>query len=66
MYAEALNEVNGPTPEVHEYINKIRERAGLKTVQYSWDNYSQNSNKYATKEGMREIISAGDHDRAGI
>lgn len=56
MYAEALNEVNGPTPEVHEYINKVRERAGLKTVQYSWDNYSKTPNKYATKEGMREII----------
>jgi hypothetical protein len=48
--------VNGPTPEVHEYINKIRERAGLKTVQYSWDNYSKTPGKYTTKEGMREII----------
>jgi len=56
MYAEALNEVNGPTPEVHEYINKVRERAGLKTVQYSWDNFSKTPAKYTTKEGMREIL----------
>src|SRR3984893_5862597 len=29
LYAEALNEVNGPTNEVYSYIDKVRTRAGL-------------------------------------
>ena len=56
MYAEALNESDGPVDEVFKYIDKIRERAGLQTVKYSWDNFSNNPVKYTTKEGMREII----------
>ena len=56
MYAEALNEANGPVQEVHEYINKVRQRAGLPTVAASWTNYSTNPSKFTTKEGMREII----------
>ncbi len=30
--AEAENEANGPTPEVHAAVNKIRERAGMKAL----------------------------------
>ncbi|HWW40210.1 RagB/SusD family nutrient uptake outer membrane protein [Pedobacter sp.] len=56
MYAESLNEIAGPTAEVHQYINLVRERAGLKSVQVSWDNYSNNPTKYSTLTGMREII----------
>lgn len=56
MYAEALNEVEGPVSDVHYYLNKIRSRAGLKTVEESWRNYSINPTKPDTKEGMREII----------
>lgn len=56
MYAEALNEAEGPVQGVYDYVNRVRERAGLETVQYSWDNFSTNPNKYRTKEGMREII----------
>jgi hypothetical protein len=56
MYAEALNEANGPAQEVHDYINKIRQRAGLPTVADAWTNYSTNPSKFTTKEGMREII----------
>ncbi len=56
MYAEAKNEADGPGPEIYEYLNRIRERAGLKTVQYSWTNYSQYPNKYITQDGLREII----------
>jgi hypothetical protein len=56
MYAEALNEANGPVQEVHEYINKVRQRAGLPTVVASWTNYSTNPSKFTTKDGMREII----------
>ena len=36
MYAEALNEVKGPVADVHKYLNLIRERAGLKSVEESW------------------------------
>ncbi|MCG9972844.1 RagB/SusD family nutrient uptake outer membrane protein [Christiangramia crocea] len=56
MYAEALNEVAGPTGEVLDYVDAVRERAGLEGVATSWQNYSVNPNKYTTKEGMREII----------
>ncbi len=56
MYAEALNEVQGPTAEVIEYVDKIRDRAGLDGVQESWQQFSSNPDKYTSKEGMREII----------
>ena len=56
MYAESLNEAKGPVQEVHDYINKVRQRAGLPTVVTSWTNYSTNPSKFTTKEGMREII----------
>ncbi len=29
MYAEAMNEMNGPTPEVYDAVNQIRARAGM-------------------------------------
>lgn len=56
LYAEALNEANGPTPEVYEYLNLIRQRAGLNGVEESWANFSRNPTKHTTKEGLREII----------
>jgi hypothetical protein len=56
MYAEALNEVEGPTAEVLQYVDAIRSRAGLSGVADSWTNFSNNPTKYTTKEGMREII----------
>lgn len=57
LYAEALNETKEkPDNEVFEYIDLVRERAGLKGVVESWSNYSKISDKYQTKEGMREII----------
>ncbi|MGS2761512.1 RagB/SusD family nutrient uptake outer membrane protein [Sinomicrobium sp. M5D2P9] len=56
MYAEALNETSGPSPAVYEYLDKIRERAGLEGIVESWENYSVNPSKYASKEGLREII----------
>lgn len=56
MYAEALNEVNGPTAEVLQYVDAIRTRAGLAGVAVSWTNYSSNPTKYTTKDGMRQII----------
>lgn len=56
LYAEALNEAQGPQNDVYEYINRVRARAGLTTVQSAWSTYSKNPTKYTTKEGMRAII----------
>ncbi|MEC5146832.1 RagB/SusD family nutrient uptake outer membrane protein [Chitinophaga sp. 212800010-3] len=56
LYAEALNEVQGPTATVLDYINRIRARAGLETVENSWSNFGRNPTKYTTKDGMRSII----------
>lgn len=57
MYAEALNESNdAPNADVYQYINLVRARAGLNTVQNAWSNYSSNPTKYTTKAGMRSII----------
>lgn len=55
-YAEALNELNGPTAEALTYIDKVRARSGLKGVVESWTNFSSTPNKPNTKEGLREII----------
>lgn len=57
-YAEALNEVNGPTQEAYSYIDLVRERTGLGGVVDSWLNYSVNPSKPTTKEGLREIIKS--------
>ena len=56
LYAEAENEVNGPGADVYKYLNLIRARAGLFSVEDSWSNYSRNPTKHTTKEGLREII----------
>ncbi|SDC62917.1 Starch-binding associating with outer membrane [Niabella drilacis] len=55
LYAEALNEANGPGA-AYEWIDKVRARAGLKGVQESWSSYAKNASKPSTKEGLREII----------
>jgi len=56
MYAEALNEINGPTDEVFEYVDRVRAKAGLQGVKSAWTNHSRNPNKFTTKEGLRSII----------
>ncbi|MEP4534302.1 MAG: RagB/SusD family nutrient uptake outer membrane protein [Cyclobacteriaceae bacterium] len=55
LYAEALNET-GKLNEAHVYIDLVRERAGLGGVIDSWANYSINSGKPLTQDGLREII----------
>lgn len=60
LYAEALNEKGGPSPEVYSWINQVRARAGLNTVESSWTNFSSNPTKYQSKDGMRDIIQ---HER---
>ena len=56
LYAEALNEANGPSEEVYLYLDKIRERAGLPGVEVAWTVFSINPEKYKTQAGLREII----------
>lgn len=56
LYAEALNEKSGPGTEVYKYINLVRERAGLQTVELAWSTYSNNKGKYLTQTGLRAII----------
>lgn len=56
LYAETLNEVSGPVDEVFHYINLVREKAGLPTVQDSWTNFARDPGKYMTRSGLRQII----------
>ncbi|ANI89086.1 carbohydrate-binding protein SusD [Arachidicoccus ginsenosidimutans] len=56
LYAEALNESSGPSDEVYTYLNKIRERAGIPSIQDAWTKYSKNPTEYQTQAGLRNII----------
>ena len=56
LYAEALNEAGGSKSDVLEYVDKVRERAGLNGVEWSWGIYSRNPEKPNTLAGRREII----------
>ena len=56
LYAEALNELNGPEAEAYQWIDLVRSRAGLQSVEESWSNYSTDPSKYQTQSGLREII----------
>lgn len=55
LYAEALNEV-GRGEDAIRYLDRIRERNGLKGVKESWSAYSTNPDKFSTQAGLREII----------
>lgn len=46
-YAEAENELNGPSETVYTLLNQVRNRAGMPEV---------NKGKYGTKETLRELI----------
>lgn len=61
LYAEALNECKAaPDAEVYEYIQKVRDKAGLDketgSLAETWKKYSKNETKPTTKSGMRDII----------
>lgn len=56
LYAECLNEVNGPTAEAYGWIDKVRARAGLQGVVQSWATHSTNPGKPLTQNGLRQII----------
>ncbi|MEX2592538.1 MAG: RagB/SusD family nutrient uptake outer membrane protein [Anditalea sp.] len=55
LYAEALNESTGPGT-AYEWIDRVRERAGLQGVVQSWAAASNQPAKPTTQEGLREII----------
>ncbi|MFV0505089.1 MAG: RagB/SusD family nutrient uptake outer membrane protein [Bacteroidales bacterium] len=46
-YAEATNELSGPSADIYERLNKIRSRVGMPDVDRA---------KYGTKETLRELI----------
>ena len=46
-YAEAENELHGPSADVYAKVNLVRQRAGMPVVDQA---------KYATKEKLRELI----------
>jgi hypothetical protein len=56
LYAEALNEQGKSSAQIIPYIDKVRTRAGIPGVVEAWSTYSNNPNKYTTKEGLRQII----------
>jgi len=56
LHAEVLNELNGPSEQVYEYLDMIRERVGLEGVVSSWAKFSRMPGKPTTKDGLREII----------
>lgn len=55
LYAEAANET-GNSAAALPYLNMIRARAGLNTVESSWAAYSNRPGKYTSVDGLREII----------
>jgi hypothetical protein len=61
LYAEALNESGAPMAEVLTYINMVRQRAGVTTVEDAWTNFSNEPAKFQTQDGLREIIQ---HERS--
>jgi hypothetical protein len=58
LYAETLNETKAaPDDEVYQWIDVVRQRAGVPTVKESYAKALPNKmNKVNTKEGMRDII----------
>ena len=56
LYAEALNEVKGPSAEAYLWIDSVRSRAGIPSVEEAWSNYSNNPSAYTNQTGLRQII----------
>jgi hypothetical protein len=55
LYAEALNE-SGNSGAALPYLNQVRARAGLASVESAWSTFSNRPTKYTTVSGLREII----------
>ncbi|WP_257669724.1 RagB/SusD family nutrient uptake outer membrane protein [Parapedobacter tibetensis] len=59
LYAEALNEAantDANRTQALEYVDMVRERAGLKSVNEAWTQHSTNPDKFRSQEGLRQII----------
>lgn len=58
MYAEALNEANGPTdPDIFKYLDLIRVRAGLLGVKESWTQFTKDRGaRLGNQDYMRKLI----------
>jgi hypothetical protein len=56
LYAEAMNEVSGPSAECYKWIDSVRSRAGIPSVEVAWTNYSNNPGEYTSQSGLRNII----------
>lgn len=54
-YAEALVEIN-ELDKAKIYIDKVRIRAGIPTVDEAWNSFSSQRGYQDTKEGLREIV----------
>ena len=57
-YAEAYNEYYGPSQEVYDALDAIRERTGLPAVEDVWSDpaLAKDLNKHLDKDGLRDII----------
>jgi hypothetical protein len=57
-----MNEAYGPSQEVYDAIDVVRNRAGIPDVQTAWSDSSKakNANKHTTQDGLRDIIQ---HER---
>jgi hypothetical protein len=56
LYAEVLNEANGaPNDEAFDYVDRVRSRAGLKTVKESWSQFSRRKD-HETYAGFQRIV----------
>lgn len=61
LYSEALNEMNESNDvsvrdEALFYVNEVRKKGGLKSIEESWTTYSRNPDKWKTRDGLAEII----------
>ncbi|MBU2950920.1 RagB/SusD family nutrient uptake outer membrane protein [Tamlana agarivorans] len=56
LLAECSNEAFGPSQEVYDNLDVVRERAGLEGVVSSWAAHSKIPAKPTSKDGLREII----------
>jgi hypothetical protein len=57
LYAEALNEINGPSDEVYKWIDTVRIRAGIPGIEESYSQaLPEFRNKPYEKNTLREII----------
>lgn len=46
----------GDLETARKYIDKVRVRAGIPTVEEAWKNYAKDPSKASTQEGLREIV----------